>query len=31
MDAAIESVIQETDEQQPVQEASKQKYDQERQ
>ena len=31
MDAAIEAVTQETDEQQPVQEASKQKYDQERQ
>ena len=30
MDAAIEAVTQETDEQQPVQDASKQKHDQER-
>ena len=31
MDAAIEAVTQETDEQQPVQDASEQKHDQERQ
>ena len=31
MDAAIEAAMQESDEQQPVQDASKQKYDQERQ
>ena len=30
MDAAIEAVTQKTDEQQPVQDASKQKHDQER-